>query len=100
MLISDFIQTCNAASDMSVVFGLVNLFMFSPFELLLWMSSFVNVCCDGISHRCSAWPSLCSSDPCEGFLWKKLWDFKTSLRGVICGRGTHVSLLLLMLKLH
>lgn len=55
VLISDFIQTCNAASNMSVVFVLVNLFMFSLFELLLWTSSLVNVCCDGIFHRCSAW---------------------------------------------
>lgn len=100
LLIFDFIQTCNAASNMSVVFVLVDLFMFSLFKLLLWTSSLVNVCCDGIFHRCSAWALSLQLWSLWGFFTKKktLWNFKTSLKGVICGRGTHVSLLLLMLK--
>lgn len=55
------------------------LFMFSPFELLLWTSSLVNVCCDGIFHSCSAWALSLQLWSLWGvFTGKKtLWNFKT-----------------------
>ncbi len=43
--------------------------------LLLW-TFVVMVFLTVVQHG----PSLCSSDPCEGFLWKKLWDLNVFKR--------------------
>lgn len=64
------------------------------FLLLLWMSTFVTLCCDGIFHRCSAWALSAALILVRGF-----YGGGGDLKCVFCGRGTRVSLLLLMFAL-